>query len=181
MAVNEKIKLADLSTLTIIHDPDPRLEETATEIEEVDDSVRLLAEGMLKLMFAAAGVGLAAPQVGVTVQLFVASPTVHEDDRRVYINPRIVSADGRQEGEEGCLSMPGVTCRLKRRAVVTIEATNLAGEVFQQTVEGLAARIFQHEIDHLDGQLLIDRMGTVAKLANRCTLKQLEEDFVPMQ
>ncbi len=181
MTVNEKIKLADLSTLTIIHYPDPRLEETATEIEEVDDSVRLLAEEMLKLMFTSSGVGLAAPQVGVAVRLFVASPTVQADDRRVYINPRIVSADGWQEGEEGCLSMPDVTCRLKRRAVVTIEATNLAGKIFQEIVDGLAARIVQHEIDHLDGRLLIDRMGTVAKLANRRTLKQLEEDFAPAQ
>lgn len=177
MAGNEKIKLVDLSTLTIIHYPDPRLEEMATEVEEVDDSLRLLAEAMLELMFASSGVGLAAPQVGVTVRLFVASPTVNEDDRRVYINPRIVSTDGWQEGEEGCLSLPGVTCRLKRRAEVTIEATNLDGEVFQEIVAGLPARIFQHEIDHLDGKLLIDRMGAVAKLSNRRTIKQLEEDF----
>ena len=90
---------------------------------------------------------------------------------------RIVSAEGWEDAEEGCLSLPGVTCRLKRRAVVTIEATNLDGEVFQETGEDLAARIYQHEIDHLDGKLLVDRMSTVAKLSNRRTLKQLKEDF----
>ena len=177
MVGNEKIKLVDLSSLAVIHYPDPRLREMASEIEEVDDSVRQLAEEMLELMFDMSGVGLAAPQVGITVRLFVASPAVSVDDRRVYINPRIISSDGWEESEEGCLSLPGVTCRLKRRAVVTVEATNLDGEVFQESGEDLAARIFQHEIDHLDGKLLVDRMGTVAKLSNRRTLKQLEEEF----
>ena len=136
-----------------------------------------LAEKMFELMFQARGVGLAAPQVGLTVRLFVASPTYEPTDQRVYINPSILSADGTQEGEEGCLSFPGIVCNIKRANVVTIQATNLDGQVFQETGEGLAARIFQHESDHLDGRLLTDRMGTVARLANRRALRDLEEEF----
>jgi len=172
---NEKIRQADLPCLKIIYYGDPRLREICTPIDEVDSSVRALVERMFELMFSSRGVGLAAPQVGVTVRLFIASPTFQTDDRRVYINPRIISVDGWQDGEEGCLSFPGITCRIKRRRLATIEATDLDGKAFEETGEELTARIFQHETDHLNGELLVDRMGSVARLANRRALKQLEE------
>jgi peptide deformylase len=107
----------------------------------------------------------------------VASPTFETDDRRVYINPRIVSLDGNQDGEEGCLSFPGISSRIKRANLATIQALDADGEQFEETAEGLLARIYQHESDHLDGRLLVDRMGSVGKLANRRALKNLEEDF----
>jgi peptide deformylase len=122
-------------------------------------------------------VGLAGPQVGVTVRIFVASPTFEESDRRVYVNPHIVALDGTQVGDEGCLSFPGVSCKIKRANAATIRALGLDGEEFEETGEELTARIFQHECDHLDGRLLVDRMGSVAKLANRRTLKELEDKF----
>ncbi len=128
-------------------------------------------------MFSANGVGLAGPQVGVTVRLFVASPTLEVLDRRVYVNPRIVSAEGSQDSEEGCLSFPGITCHVKRHDKVVIRAMDPNGEPFEETSEGLAARIFQHEGDHLDGRLLVDRMGSVAKLARRQALKELEDAY----
>ena len=177
MVKNEKIQLADLGSLRIIHYPDPRLMEVCTPVDEVDDSVRDLAERMFELMLDAGGVGLAAPQVGLTVRLFVASPGPEAQDRRVYVNPSIIAAEGAQHEEEGCLSLPGITCHIRRSKVVTIRATNPDGEVFEETGEDLAARAFQHELDHLDGRLLIHRMATVARMANRRRVKELEREF----
>ena len=177
MTGNEKIRAADIDRLGIIHYPDPRLREVCTPLEKVDSDVARLAEKMFSLMFPARGVGLAAPQVGVTVRLFVASPTFDAADRRVYVNPEIISLEGKQENEEGCLSLPGISCKVRRAAVVAIRATNLDGEQFEETAEELAARVFQHEMDHLNGKLLVDRMGSVARLANRKALRLLEEEF----
>jgi peptide deformylase len=173
----EKIRQADLDTLRVVHYPDPRLREVSTPIEQIDESVRALTEKMFDLMVVASGVGLAAPQVGVTVRLFVGIPTEDPNDRRVYINPEIVAVDGSDDGDEGCLSFPGITCRVKRFETATIRAQGLDGELFEETGTGLAARIYQHESDHLDGRLLVDRMGTVAKLAARRTLKDLVEEY----
>jgi len=177
MGSNAKIDACDPDALRIICYPDPRLRQTCTPVGEVDEKVRGLAERMFALMFAARGVGLACPQVGITVRMFVASPTFEPSDRRVYVNPRIVSAEGSQDGEEGCLSFPGISCKVKRANIVTIRATDLDGKAFEEIGEGLAGRIFLHECDHLDGKLLVDRMGSVARLANRRGLKELEEQF----
>jgi len=177
MDAAEKIRRADIAHLTVIKYPDPRLTEICMPVEQVDDDVRALTEAMRTVMFAVRGVGLAAPQVGVTVRLFVATPTMDRADTRVLINPEIISAQGTQQEEEGCLSLPGIACKVKRSRVVTVRAMGLDGEVFEETVEDLAARIYQHEIDHLDGKLLVARMGTVARLTNRRTLKDLEKQF----
>ncbi|MHC4982016.1 MAG: peptide deformylase [Planctomycetota bacterium] len=177
MTADEKIRRVEIAKLRLLYYPDPRLREVCTPVEVPDEDVRKLTERMFELMFAARGIGLAAPQVGVPVRLFVVSPRSDGEDRRVYINPRIISADGSQQEEEGCLSFPGITCKLKRYDVVTIRATGLDAEEFEETCEELTARIFQHEIDHLDGRLLVDRMSSVAKLANRGPLRELEEKF----
>jgi peptide deformylase len=175
--MNEKILQAEISHVRILRYPDPRLREVCTPVDVVDDSVRALIDRMFELMFESKGVGLAAPQVGVTVRLFIASPTFEEDDRRVYINPQIIAADGVQDGDEGCLSFPGIACKIKRKKHATIRALDRDGKEFEETGEDLLARIFQHENDHLDGRLLVDRMGTVARLANRRAIKDLEEAF----
>lgn len=177
MTAREKILESPVSQLRIIRYPDPRLRELCTAVEDVDEAVVALAERMLELMFAGRGVGLAAPQAGVTVRLFVASPTFDPSDRRVYINPEILSSDGTQDGDEGCLSFPGIFSKVKRANLATVRALGLDGEVFEETGEELTARIFQHEIDHLDGRLLVDRMGSVSRLANRRALKELESEF----
>lgn len=177
MDSQEKIGRADLSALRILRYPDPRLREVCTPVESFDEPLRALVERMFELMSAAAGVGLAAPQVGVTVRLFIAMPTLQAEDRRLYINPQIVRAEGSQEQEEGCLSFPGITCRLKRYSRIVIQARGLDGEVFDEPAEGLAARIFQHECDHLDGRLFVDRMGSVARLARRRALEELEKTY----
>ena len=177
MSINEQIRQVDIDSLKIVYYPDPRLRQISAPLEVVDEAVRRLAEKMLQLMFASRGVGLAAPQVGIAGRLFVASPTSDPADRQVYVNPQIVSVEGSQEGEEGCLSFPSINCKIKRPNVAIIRALNLNGEVFEQFGQGLAARIYLHEIDHLDGKLLVDRMGSVAKLANRKLLRELEDDF----
>jgi len=175
--MNEKIRQVNVDRLTVIHYPDPRLREVCTPVDVVDDSVRALVDRMFELMFEFRGVGLAAPQVGVTVRLFIASPTFQPDDRRVYINPEIIAAEGAQDGEEGCLSFPGISCKIKRSKAATIRALDRAGKAFEEPGTDLAARIFQHESDHLDGRLLVDRMGSVARLANRRALREMEESF----
>ena len=173
----ERVLDVDASGLVVVKYPDPRLEQICMPLAKVDDSVRAVIHRMFELMFEARGVGLAAPQVGLAVRLFVASPTFDPADCRVYVNPEIIASDGAQDGEEGCLSFPGITCKIKRKKIVTVRALDRDGNVFEETGEDLPARIFQHEIDHLDGKLLVDRMGTVAKLANRRTLRELEEAF----
>jgi peptide deformylase len=178
MPDNAKIHAVDPAELRIIHYPDPRLREMCTPVEDpTDPAVSELVSRMFELMFESRGVGLAAPQVGVTVRLFVASPTFDPSDCHVFINPKIVAVDGRQDGEEGCLSFPDIHCKVRRHETATIRATGLDGEVFEQTGRDLTARIFEHESDHLDGRLLVDRMSRVAKLANRRALGNLEASF----
>ena len=177
MDSKEKIRIADPQTLEVIRYPDPRLQEMCTPIGEVDEDLSTLVRRMFTLMFESRGVGLAASQVGVTVRVFVASPTSEVDDCHVYINPRILSAEGAQNAEEGCLSFPTIFCKIKRSQTVTIEATDMNAQRFQQTCDELHSRIIQHENDHLDGLLLVDRMGSVAKLSHRKALQALEERF----
>ena len=175
MTGNEKIRKADIPRLTIIKFPDPRLREVCTEIEDPSDpAVRALAERMKALMFESRGVGLAAPQVGITVRMFLGSPEFDPENVPVYINPKIVSVDGQQDGDEGCLSFPGIYCKVKRYAEATIRAFDLDGHEFEQTGTELTARLFQHETDHLDGRLLVDRMSALARMANRKALRELE-------
>lgn len=168
---------ADLSELKIICYPDPRLAKVCTPIEQVDDTVRMLAGRMFELMFEAHGVGLAGPQVGITLQLFIASPTLDPDDLQVFINPKIISTEDTSEVEEGCLSLPDIHCNVKRAKIVTVEALDAYGSPFTVTADDLAARAYQHEIDHLHGRILLDRMGSLAKMANRRAIKDLQDQF----
>ena len=165
----------DIPALTLLKYPDPRLRQACKPVEEFDERLRALAAKMFSVMYDHNGVGLAAPQVGVGLCLFVANPTHEAEAERVYINPRLISNEGSQDGEEGCLSFPGIYCRVKRALVTTISAQDLEGKVFEETGEELVARIFQHETDHLQGRLLVDRMSPVAKMAHRRALKSLEE------
>ncbi len=177
MKSNEKIISADIETLKVIRYPDPRLMEICTPVDTVDEKVRALVEKMADLMFESNGVGLAAPQVGITVRLFIGSPTFEREDLHVYINPKIIEMEGADVCEEGCLSFPGIFSKIKRYAKVTIEATGLDGLVFTQTCQGLHARLCQHESDHLEGKLLVDRMGTVSKMGHRKALQTLVDEF----
>jgi len=136
--------------------------------------LRVLA--VIVVSYAAGGGGLAAPQGGGPIRLFVYNPNTRPGEGEgVCINPRIVDPTRPVVKEEGCLSLPGVTCNVKRFTRLTLRARDVAGEALEIQAEDLLAEIFQHETDHLNGMLLIDRMSPVAKLANRRTLRELEE------
>ena len=165
----------DCSALKICHYPDPVLREAAEPVAEVGDEVRAVAARMIELMHQAPGVGLAAPQVGLGWRMFVANPSGEPGDDRVYINPQIVATGGGNAArEEGCLSLPDVTVEVIRPSQVTIRATGLDGEVFEETDNDLLARIWQHEYDHLDGTLIIDKMSPIDRMANKRALRTLE-------
>ena len=156
--------------------PDPVLRARAREVTAVDTSIRDLADEMLQIMREEDGVGLAAPQVGASVRMFVTAAQEGESaPERVYVNPVIVSCAGALDAsEEGCLSLPGIRGTIRRPPVVTVRATGIDGEEFTLTSSGLLARCWQHEIDHLDGILIIDRMSAIDRLASRKPLRQLE-------
>ncbi|MEX0776455.1 MAG: peptide deformylase [Phycisphaeraceae bacterium] len=167
---------ADVSQLTIVHYPAPVLRAKAKPIGRITEKVRSLAERMLQLMHEAPGVGLAAPQVGVSWRMFVANPTGDPADDQVFINP-VLTEPSREmhDRDEGCLSLPDITAQIRRPKAITITATGLDGREFSLSSDELAARIWQHEIDHLDGVLIIDRMTPMDRLANARKLKELEK------
>lgn len=163
---------------TILHYPDPRLREKAEPVDEVTTEIRQLAQDMAETMYAAPGVGLAAPQIGVAKRIFVVD-VAEEDapsDLHVFINPEIVRREGTQLFTEGCLSFPAVTEEVERAAEVTVRAQNVDGETFELSAGGLLAVAIQHEYDHLDGVLMIDHLGLLKRrLVHREMLKRKKE------
>lgn len=158
--------------------PDPFLKKRAAPVETIDAELRGRVAEMLQTMYEEHGVGLAAPQVGWGVRLFVMNPQGVEEPEaaRVFINPRILDREGSAVDEEGCLSIPDVRGRVERATRVTVEAQDLDGVVFREDFEHLAARIVQHESDHLDGILFISRLSEADRLAVRRGLKKLEKE-----
>jgi peptide deformylase len=163
--------------LKIIVYPDPRLKKVGTDVAVFDEKLEALARRMFELMREAKGVGLAAPQVGESIRLFVMNATGKPEDDIVYVNPVLTEGEGEEEAEEGCLSLPGINVDVFRSKKMRIDARDLKGQKISQTATGYLARIWQHEFDHLNGVLLTDRMGPVAKLANRRKLKELEAKY----
>jgi peptide deformylase len=141
------------------------LRKPSAPVEEVNDEIRELVETMIQTMYAAPGVGLAAPQIGVNKRIFVVDTSVGEkpDALIVMINPEIVSTEGTIEQEEGCLSVPEFRSTVKRPAKITVRGLNLEGETVEVTGENLLARALSHEMDHLDGKLFIDRLSVLQR------------------
>lgn len=154
-----------MAILPILTYPDPRLKAVAEPILEVTDEIRQLAEDMAETMYAAPGVGLAANQVGVLKRIFVIDIADEEEpsDLKVFINPELLELDGEQIFQEGCLSFPGASEDIKRAATVKVRAQNEKGETFELFADGLLAVAIQHENDHLNGVLMIDKVGTLKK------------------
>lgn len=159
--------------LKILLWPDPRLLAVSKPVAAFDDSLKELVRRMFELMREHKGVGLAAPQVGHNLRLFVMSHTGKPEDDRVYVNPELLAPEGQEEGDEGCLSLPGVNARILRSHEYRIRARDVEGKPFEQQESGYIARIWQHEFDHLNGTLILDRMGALAKLGARKALKEL--------
>jgi peptide deformylase len=163
--------------LKIIKYPDPRLKKMSRAVTNFDGKLKALAARMFELMREARGVGLAAPQVGENIRLFVMNPTGDPKDDQIYVNPDLSEAEGSEEGEEGCLSLPGINVTIVRDKSLKLKAQDVEGNAVELAESGYIARIWQHEFDHLNGIMLTDRMGSVAKLTNRKTLKELEEKY----
>ncbi|HEX7314958.1 MAG TPA: peptide deformylase [Pyrinomonadaceae bacterium] len=140
--------------------PERVLKEIGEPVEQFDGELEKLVADMFETMYAAEGVGLAAPQVGLSLRLFVMDC---EGIKLVAANPEIVSDEGEQEGEEGCLSVGKIHAPLKRAARVRLRAQDLKGEWFERDAEGLAARCFLHETDHCDGTLFIDHLSPLRR------------------
>lgn len=153
------------------------LRAVCADVEEFSSWVTALAERMLTIMRQAEGVGLAAPQVGVAARLFVCNPTGEPEDDLILVNPRLVDLEDAEEAEEGCLSLPGVTVSMRRATRVVAEAVDTGGRPFRFEARGVLAKIIQHEVDHLDGKLIIDRMSEADAITNRRAIKQLEEQY----
>lgn len=168
---------ADSLPTHIVIYPDPRLRKVCAPISEFDERTAALAERMLDLMGSGNGVGLAGPQVGVCRRIFVANPTGEPEDAQICINPELLDLTGSVEGEEGCLSLPDIRVNVRRARVCGIRAQDVRGQWFELRSEGLVARIWQHETDHLDGRLIIDRMDATDRIANRKKIAQLEADY----
>ena len=153
-----------MGLLKIYHYPDSVLSKIAEPITVVDDEIRQLAADMAETMYAAPGVGLAAPQVGISRRLIVLDCGGEDDPELIKaVNPEILDSDGESFEEEGCLSVPGFYACVKRSAWVTVRYLDMDGNVVEREADGLLAICFQHEIDHLDGKLFVDRLSSLKK------------------
>ena len=144
--------------------PDPVLRQRAKKIPRVDPSIRKLIDNMIETMDEANGVGLAAPQVGVSLRLIVIRMPEENAEEIVLINPEVVKKSGEREVEERCLSIPGYTGSVKRACSVTVKGRNKDGKEVRLKAEELLAQALEHEIDHLDGVLYVDRLESPDKL-----------------
>lgn len=154
-----------MSLLKIVHYPEPVLLQVAKPVEVFDEKLERLVSDMLETMYEAEGVGLAAPQVGVSQRIFVMDCThAAEGDRRfALINPEIVMQEGEQTGDEGCLSFPGVYSQVKRELRTVVRFHDVKGSVQELDLTDLEARCVLHENDHLDGIVFLDRMSALKR------------------
>ncbi len=166
-----------MAVRTILHYPDPRLREPGKKVQGLTDELKQLIDDMAETMYSAPGVGLAATQVGAPWQIFVVDCAAEGEpsDLRVFVNPEIESTEGKITWEEGCLSFPGAREEVERASKVRVRAQDRDGAWFELEAEGLLAIAIQHEYDHLQGVLMIDRLGPLKKrLLHRKMLKRSE-------
>lgn len=163
---------------TILHFPDPELKKKSTPVTVINDATRALVQDMAETMYAAPGVGLAAPQIGVHQRVIVidVSPKDEEPDLIVAINPVIVHADGESYEEEGCLSVPKYAANVRRHARVVVKALDLDGNEVTYKADDLLAIAFQHEIDHLDGILFVDHLSPLKREIFRKRYRRSREE-----
>jgi peptide deformylase len=156
---------------------DAVLEKTTKPVEKFDEELAKLCEDMFESMYAANGVGLAAPQIGLGRRLAVVDVTVgkNPEAKIVLANPEIIHAEGEQREEEGCLSVPGFRGNVARPQYVTLRAQDATGKSFEMNGEGLLARAFCHELDHLDGVLFLKHLGLVKRDLIRRRIRKLQK------
>ncbi|HZU32353.1 MAG TPA: peptide deformylase [Candidatus Angelobacter sp.] len=154
---------------------DPVLETTAAPVTEFNDELRELVEDMFESMYAAHGVGLAAPQIGISKRLAVIDCSFKErpEEKIVLVNPEIIKREGKQTGQEGCLSLPDFRENVTRANIVTVRAQDVNGNWFEKTGDDLLARAFAHEIDHLNGRLFISHVSALKRDLIKRKIKKL--------
>ncbi len=167
----------DIEKCKITFYPAEVLSRPAEPVRNIDRHVRELVQKMADIMFQNKGVGLAAPQAGVSLRLFIISLDATRENLKVYINPVVTTAGELEEKEEGCLSVPGVYAKIRRYNKAAVTATDIHGNEFTEQADGLYARCLQHERDHVDGVIIADRMSSVAKIMHRKRLNKLKENY----
>ncbi len=167
--------MANRKQLSLRYYGDPILRRKADPVQAPPAEVRALVEQMFECLYREAGVGLAAPQVGLSQRVFVVDVGEEGSDRvkRAFVNPVIVERSGSMVGEEGCLSIPGLRADVKRAARVVVEASDENGTPFRLEAEGLLSRAIQHETDHLDGVLFVDRLSVIHRKLMEGKLKKV--------
>ena len=173
-ARDKHVPKAGVKIQAIVKYPDPVLAKKGAPVTVFDAALKKLVEEMFESMYAAQGIGLAAPQIGLSQRLTVIDVSFKKNakDKLVLINPEIVETDGKQFEEEGCLSLPEIREKVQRAARVKVKAQNEKGEWFEVEGTELLARALQHEIDHLDGVLFIDR---ISRLKRELTLRKIRK------
>ena len=167
-----------MALLQILRYPDPRLHKKAAPIEQIDARIRQLAADMAETMYAAPGIGLAAPQVDQHVRLIVIDISEDRSQLQIFINPELLEKSGEGEGEEGCLSVPGIYATVKRASHVRVRALGLDGRPFELETDDLLAVCIQHEMDHLEGKVFVQYLSRLKQARIKSKLvKHARETF----
>jgi peptide deformylase len=167
-----------MAVLDILRYPDPRLHTKARRVEVVNDEIRRIVADMAETMYGAPGIGLAATQVNVHLRIIVIDTSETRDQLLVLINPEILAAEGEQECEEGCLSVPGIYDKVMRAAKVKVRALGTDGRPFERDAEGLLAVCIQHEMDHLEGKVFVEYLSRLKQTRIRARLSKRERQGV---
>lgn len=168
--------------MDVVRYPGPVLRRGGKKVETFDAALAKTAQDMLDTMYASKGVGLAAPQVDLEIDLLVLNPTGDPKDREgelVLVNPEILERKGREYGEEGCLSFPGLYAEVERALRIQVRYQDLQGQVHERRFEDFVARVIQHEVDHLRGVLFVDRLSSVEKMRVKGSLQDMERRAAP--
>ncbi|MGD9107763.1 MAG: peptide deformylase [Gammaproteobacteria bacterium] len=159
----------------ILHYPNPKLRNIAESVDKVDADIKRLVDDMFETMYEDNGIGLAATQIGIDLRIFVVDIQDNKQKPRAFINPVIIEKTDEQQCPEGCLSVPGVYAKVKRANIIAVEALDRDGKKFTLQADGLLSAAIQHELDHLDGKLFIDRLSSVKKQLIKSKLKKLQK------
>lgn len=165
-----------MALLKILHYPDERLHKIAKPVAQVTETTRKLIKDMAETMYAAPGVGLAATQVDIHEQIFVADISEERNQLRVFINPQIIASSGAEECEEGCLSVPGIYENVERCEKITVQALNEHGKLFTLETDGFLAVCIQHEIDHLRGKVFVEYLSQLKQTRIRAKIKKQQRE-----
>ena len=163
-----------MALLTILRYPDARLHQVAAKVEQFDDGIISLINDMAATMYAAPGIGLAATQVDVHLRVIVIDISESRDQLQVFVNPELIVASGEADREEGCLSVPDVYEKVRRAERITVRAQDRAGQPFTLETEGLLAVCIQHEMDHLEGKVFVEKLSRLKQGRIRARLKKHE-------